>query len=193
MAGGFAVLRIIFFCKLVQVGASRCKCRVGIFEPLILDFGPPEGGTPSKAHGPLCVLLFICERGALMTGLYTRILADRCADPFDFGSLRVASLRTYPDVGKDFNFFVDPPSRGRFGGQAGFRLSSACAFMRQLYTRFLGDRGHEGKNREMFFLLVPLISSCFLEFPFDSRRFFERILLTGLVRIRKRSGSHNFV
>jgi len=45
-----------------------------------------------------------------------------------------------------------------------------------------GSPGHEGKNREMLFLLVPLISSCFLEFPLDSRRFFERILLTGLSR-----------
>src|SRR5687767_1331284 len=42
----------------------------------------------------------------------------------------------------------------------------------------------------MLFLLVPLISSRFLEFPLDSRRSFERILLTGLAGIENRSGSH---
>jgi hypothetical protein len=47
-----------------------------------------------------------------------------------------------------------------------FRLSSARAFMGELYTRFFGATLSDGKGREIVGKSVPLISSYFPEFPF---------------------------
>src|SRR5688572_14189240 len=51
-----------------------------------------------------------------------------------------------------------------------------------------GRSGHEGKDREMHFLLLPLVALTCLLLPLDARRFFERILLTVFVGIGNEAG-----
>lgn len=48
-----------------------------------------------------------------------------------------------------------------------FSLFNACAFMRELYTRFWG----EAERGDAWFLLIPFGSSRFLPVPLGSRRF----------------------